>query len=79
MKEKLYTILNRILDVPVDEINDQTSPENTATWDSFNSILMVSELEKAAGQSFTMAEVMAVKNVGDIKKLLYKYHVSYEC
>ncbi|MBU1036478.1 acyl carrier protein [Patescibacteria group bacterium] len=79
MQEKLYDILAKILEISREEINDNISPENTPTWDSFNAVMMVAELEKSSGTKFDMADVMAVKNVGDIKKVLDKYKVKYEC
>ena len=79
MKEKLYDLLSKILEIHKDEINDEISPINTPTWDSFNAIMMIAELEKASGVRFDMADLMAVKNAGDIKKILDKYKIKYEC
>ena len=79
MKEKLYGILAKILEIPSNKINDEISPTNTPTWDSFNAIMMMVELEKASGVRFDMDDLMAVKNVGDIKKVLDKYNVKYVC
>lgn len=78
MKEKLYDLLARVLDLKREDVNDYTSPANTSTWDSFNVIMMISELEKASGTRFDMSDLMSVKNVGDIKKVLDKYNVKYE-
>ncbi len=79
MKERLYDILAKILEIPSNKINDEISPTNTPTWDSFNAIMMMVELEKASGVRFDMDDLMAVKNVGDIKKVLDKYNVKYVC
>lgn len=79
MKDKLYDLLAKVLDLPREKINDQVSPENTPTWDSFNAVMIVAELEKSSGAKFGLADVMAVKNVADIKKVLEKYNVTYEC
>ena len=78
MAVKLHEILAKILEIQKEEINDVISPKNTATWDSFNAVMMIAELEKASGANFDMADVMAVKNVGDIKKVLKKYNIAYE-
>lgn len=79
MKEKLYDLLSKILEVPKDKMNDEISLANTPTWDSFNAVMMIVELEKASGVRFDMIDLMAVKNVGDIKKVLDKYKVKYDC
>ncbi|MEK9185566.1 MAG: acyl carrier protein [Patescibacteria group bacterium] len=72
-------MLSKILEVPRDKMNDEISPVNTPTWDSFNAIMMIVELEKASGVSFDMNDLMSVKDVGDIKRILDKYNIKYEC
>lgn len=79
MKEKLYDLLSKILEIPRDKVNDEISPANTPTWDSFNAVMMMVELEKASGAKFDIADLTAVKNVGDIKKILNKYKIKYVC
>lgn len=78
MNEKLYDLLARVLDIKREDIDDETSPANTPSWDSFNVIMMISELEKASGTRFDMSDLMSVKNVGDIRKVLKKYDVKYK-
>ena len=70
-------ILSDILNIPEEEINDETSPANTESWDSFNGLMIASALEKTYNISFTMEEVSNVKCVGDIKINL-KRHGIYE-
>ena len=79
LNKKLYTLLSEILAIAAEDITDQTSPGNTPSWDSFNGLMIAAELEKASGVQFTMEDVLAVKEVGDIKKALDKYQVKYEC
>ena len=73
--KKLKSILSRILDIEENSINDQTSPGNVESWDSFNALMMVSELEKEFKVRFTMDEVTAVKCVKDIKESLKRHGV----
>ena len=40
MSEKLYKLIAKILDVPVSDINDESSPETIENWDSFNSLVI---------------------------------------
>ncbi|MGA1823454.1 MAG: acyl carrier protein [bacterium] len=72
---KLKKIISNVLDIPEKEINDDTSPDNVESWDSFNGLMLVSELEKNYKVSFTMEEITAVKCVADIKKSLKKYNI----
>ena len=76
--EKLYQLLSNVLGIAIDEINDDTSPDNTESWDSFNALVMVTELEETFEVSFTMDEVYSVRRVADIKEILNKYKVSFQ-
>ena len=76
--DKLYTLLSKVLEIDVSEINFQTSPSNTESWDSFNALVMVTELEEAFNVSFTMEEVQSVKNVEDIIDTLKGYSISFD-
>ena len=53
------------------------SPENTETWDSFNALVMVTELEEVFKISFSIEEVEGVTCVADIKKCLKNYNISF--
>jgi len=70
--KKLRAVLSKVLGIDEDTITDKTSPDNVEAWDSFNGLMLVSELEKEFNVKFTMDEVTSVKNVGDIKKALRK-------
>jgi acyl carrier protein len=76
--KRLHDVLSRVLGINAAAITDETSPENVATWDSFNGLLLVSELEKTFSITFTMDEVTAVKRVADIKAALQRHGVKLE-
>ena len=67
MSEKLYGIIARVMDIQITEINDNSSPETIQHWDSFNSYILLDELETEFKTEFTIDEVTETKNVSDIK------------
>lgn len=71
--KKLEQILAKVLGIHESQITDKTSPENVETWDSFNGLMLVSELESEFSVTFTMDEVISIKCVKDIKKVLEKH------
>ena len=73
--KRLKAILSKVFGIDENSITDQTSPDNLETWDSFNGLMLVSELEKEFNVKFTMEEVTSVKNVLDIKKSLKKHGI----
>ena len=73
--KKLVSLLSRVLDIDEALISNNTSPENTDSWDSYNALLLVSELESEFNVHFSMEEVYAVKCVKDIKEALIRHNV----
>mgnify|MGYP001562639519 CR=1 FL=1 len=74
-RDKLKEILAAVLKVKPEEINDKSSPENIPGWDSFNGLMLVTELEKAFNVKFSIDEIIAVKDVKDIKESLRRHGV----
>lgn len=72
------TILAKVLGINEGSISDSTSPLTVKTWDSFNGLMIVSELESAYNVSFTIDEVVSVKCVLDIKNCLKKHGVQID-
>ena len=73
--KKLKTILAEVLGINEQGITEETSPRTVDSWDSFNGLMLVSELENNFNVKFTMDEVVAVKNVKDIKDALQRHGV----
>ena len=76
--KKLEEIIAEVMGVSVDEINNNTSPDNLEEWDSFNGLMLVSELEGVYGLKFTTEEVTSVKSVRDIKSVLKRHGIEVE-
>lgn len=75
MMKKLKEIISNVLEIDAKVINNETSPENVSSWDSYNGLLLVSELENFFKVKFTMEEVLKLKNVKDIIEFLQKHGV----
>lgn len=76
MMESLKEIVARVLGVDKSVINNYSSPEDIESWDSFNALMLVSELEKKFNVTFTMDEVVSVKNFNDIKEALKRHGIN---
>jgi acyl carrier protein len=75
MSKRLYSIISKVMDIPISEINDESSPESIESWDSFNSYVLLDELESEFKTEFSIDEVVETKNVADIKKYLKKHGI----
>jgi|TARA_B100000378_G_scaffold26116_1_gene19906 acyl carrier protein len=77
MSENIYKIVAKVFSVPISEINDESSPETIESWDSFNGLILVDEIESNFNVKFSVSEIIDVKNVKDIKKHLKNHGVDF--
>jgi len=78
MSEKLHNIISKVFSVPISEINDESGPETIESWDSFNGLILVDELESNFNIKFSVSEIVDVKNVKDIKRYLNNHGVDLD-
>jgi acyl carrier protein len=69
---ELKQLLADILDIDISEVNCHLNREECEQWDSFNHLLVISEIESKFGIKFTMEEVESIKNYEDLEKLINK-------
>ena len=67
---KLKKLFAKVLSIEESKINEKLSKENTSEWDSFNNLLLISEIEKQFNINFTITEAEEIKTFEDISKLL---------
>ena len=75
MTDEVHSILAKVFSIPESEINDQSGPENIESWDSFNGLVLVDDLENHFNIKFSISEITDVKNVADIKRHLKTHNV----
>ena len=69
-KETIYEKLNEVFQDVFDDdsitVNAETTADDIEDWDSLEHINLVSAVEKEFGVKFTMAQVVGMKNVGEM-------------
>jgi len=75
--ERLMALIARVLNVDARVLKDETTPDDIDSWDSFNGLMMVSELESEFSVSFTIEEVYAVACVKDIREALIRHGITF--
>ncbi len=76
--KSLKGIVSKVLRISEKRIDDSTSPAKVKTWDSLRGLLLITELENNYKIKFTIKEILSIKNVGDIKKILKKHNAAME-
>jgi acyl carrier protein len=70
MNKKIFEIVARIMGVHVDAVSELSSPENLANWDSLQHMKLILALEESLSIQFTEAQIVSVRSVKDILKLI---------
>ena len=61
MRNKLFEIVARVFNIPIDEINYESNPENIENWDSFTGYVLLDEIETNFNVKFTMDESLEIE------------------
>lgn len=64
--EKLNEIFQDVFDYEDITVTAETTADDIEDWDSLEHINLVSAVEKEFGMKFTMAQVVGMKNVGEM-------------
>lgn len=78
MSEKLYELISKVMEIPISEVTDESSPNNIENWDSYNGLLLVDELESEFNVKFSVEETYDVHSVADIKRHLVNHGVKLD-
>lgn len=70
MPDPVHALFAAVLGLPLEQIGDATSPENTPRWDSLQSINLVLALEEEFGIALGTRDIAEMKDVGLVKKVL---------
>ena len=70
MPDRLIVIFSDNLKMPAGELNDETSLDNTARWDSLAAVGLLLDLEDEFGLRFSTQEVSAMRSIGAVRGIL---------
>jgi|TARA_B110000014_G_scaffold149992_1_gene104641 acyl carrier protein len=73
MSDKVFSIVSKVFSISLDKITDESNPETIDSWDSFNGLILVDELENTFNVKFSLTEITDIKSVGNIKTLLINH------
>ena len=76
--EELYRVIGDVLEVKPAAITEQSSPETIHGWDSLRRIILITALEERYQVKFTLAQLMAINTVADIRAMLEGYGISFD-
>ena len=76
MSQQLYSLIAKVMNVPVSQVNDESGPKSIDSWTSFKGYVLLYELEEEFKTKFTIDEALDVKTVADIKRHLQNHGIA---
>lgn len=67
----------QVLGLSEDTICDDAATSTIESWDSFNSLLLISEIERFFDVKFSMEEAESLKSIKTIEAALIKHGVKF--
>jgi acyl carrier protein len=62
--DRLVAVFALVLKVPAERLSDETSPDNTPSWDSLAAMELVSQIEESFGVQLSTREIMKMRSLG---------------
>ena len=70
MTDKLLEVFSEGLSLPVELLSDETSPKNTAEWDSLAAMNLVTRLEDTFEIRLKTRDIMRMQTIGIARDVL---------
>lgn len=70
MSDRLINLFSEVLNVPPEELTEESSPENVETWDSLAAMNLVMAMEEAFSVRLTTREIMKMASIGLARETL---------
>lgn len=70
MSDRVIETFADVLEIPVDRLNDESSPANTPEWDSLATVNLTLGIEFEFGVKLSTQEVMSMKSIAIVKEVL---------
>jgi acyl carrier protein len=75
MTDRLIEVFAGVLGLEVECLNDETSPANTAAWDSLSNIMLITEIEAAFAVELTTSDIESMGSIGRTRAVLQRLGV----
>jgi acyl carrier protein len=70
VEKNLAQLLAEVLEIPVTEVTDELAMTDLETWDSLKHMELIASLEEQLGIQFSFDDIVIMRSVGEIKRVL---------
>ena len=78
MAERLEEVIGSVLGVPAEILSDDSSADNTESWDSLRQLSILLAVESAYGISITTDDAVDMNSIAAIKAVLKRHGVEID-
>jgi acyl carrier protein len=69
-EDVLIRLFSDTLGVPAEELDEETSPDNTSSWDSLRSMQLVAVVEETFDVRLSTKDIMKMRTIGIVREVL---------
>ena len=73
IEERIKNVMSSVFELPVEQINENSSPDTIGSWDSLKHMNLIVALEEEFGMEFSDDEIMETMNYKLIVKIIEQY------
>ena len=73
LEDRIKNVMSSVFELPVEQINENSSPDTIGSWDSLKHMNLIVALEEEFGMEFSDDEILEMLNYKLIKNILGKY------
>jgi acyl carrier protein len=66
MHDKVFRVISQVMNVPLEQVNAESSPDTIGSWDSLNHMNLVFALEEEYRVRFTDDHIVSMLDVASI-------------
>ena len=70
MDNHIKNVMSAVFEIPIDEIDDDSSPDNVGAWDSLKHMNLVVALEEEFDIELIDDEIVEMMNLSQIKSIV---------
>jgi len=72
MKDRVFKIVSQVINIPVEQLSEDSSPDTVENWDSFQQMNLVLALEEEFNLTFLNEEIVEMLSIKIIIETLKK-------
>ena len=73
LEDRIKNVMSSVFELPVEQINENSSPDTIGSWDSLKHMNLIVALEEEFGMEFSDDEIMETMNYKLIVKIIEQY------